>query len=72
MIQKYGDQIQLTCDQCGEESDAYHEDEFTIMIEGAKKDGWKIHRPDGDWKHLCSECSEGSALDRARKKFGLA
>lgn len=71
MIQKYGDQVQLVCDQCGEETVPYHEDDFQELVEAAKKDKWKIHRPEGEWKHLCPDCSDGSALDRARRKFGL-
>lgn len=72
MIIKDYDQIQLSCDQCGEEFLVYDEGDFEQMISDAKAAGWKITRPEGQWQHICSDCaSGGGALAAARRKFGL-
>lgn len=73
MIIKTYDQLQISCDQCGDEAPPYDEDEFEAMIAAAKADGWKITRPEGQWQHICAECaSSGGALAAARRKFGLS
>lgn len=71
-ILKDGDQIQLACDTCSEETPVYDEDEFERMIAAAKADGWQITRPQGEWEHQCSGCSgPGARLAAAKRKFGV-
>lgn len=72
MINKYADEMQLVCDVCGDETPAYDEDQFEMMVSEAKADGWVIARKDGTWHHTCSDCGkEESALAAARRKFGI-
>lgn len=72
MIVKDHDQIQLSCDDCGNETPVYDDDQFEQMISAAKSDGWTITRPSGTWEHRCSDCAlEDNALAAARRKFGI-
>lgn len=56
MIERqYGGQC-IVCDDCGEETADYDNDEFALMIQQAKEDGWKITQEDGEWCHYCPDC----------------
>lgn len=72
MILKDGGCQQIACDECGDETTTFESDEFEAMIAAIKADGWNVARPDGHWQHTCPDCvKDGSALEQARRKFGL-
>lgn len=53
---KYG-KIQLICDECeNNETDLQDKDDFDVLIDEAKQDGWLITKDDGKWKHICPRC----------------
>ena len=65
------DRVWLECDGCGETTPVAMRDEFQEMVDEAKRAGWSIARPDGEWEHHCSSCKKESRLEAARRKFGL-
>lgn len=70
MIHRDGNICMLACDSCGTETST--SDDFFALIEEAKGDGWKIRQRSGEWVHHCKDCDgEESAVERAKRKFGL-
>lgn len=64
--------VLLECDGCGDaHRQDFYADQFTLMIDTAKADGWSI-RPDGDggWTHLCKSCKP-TGVEAQRKLLGL-
>jgi len=56
MIEREGNDIQLTCDYkggCKAATDVYNKQDFNVMIKDAKADGWKIYPVNGEWRHFC-------------------
>lgn len=55
--------MQIVCDDCGEGFRAangrpglYEQDEFDVMIEDAKDNGWLLSRESKEWAHTCPDC----------------
>lgn len=70
MIQKDGNQLQIVCDECGNEyPEVFDKEDFQEMINAAKRSDWKV-TPDGEggWSHVC--CEPKSRLERAKALFG--
>ncbi|RID91875.1 hypothetical protein D2N39_11600 [Gemmobacter lutimaris] len=71
-VERYSDTVALVCDACGVTTPRRDADEFQDLVDEAKADGWRVTRRDGVWQHHCDACDEEtSALDQARRKFGL-
>jgi hypothetical protein len=71
MIQRYGTERALACDQCGDETDRYDEADFLTMVNASKDAGWTIEQDGrGEYAHSCPSCGPGSRLERAKRMFG--
>lgn len=71
IITEYGAQ-KVVCDECDINEHMVAGD-FAAEITVMKDHGWKITRPEGQWRHECPSCvHDASPLTKARKKFGLA
>ena len=71
VINRHGE-VHLSCDECGETSDAADAADFQHMVDSAKAAGWKITQRGGIWSHHCPDCD--GPVDRvelAKRKFGL-
>lgn len=56
-IEKYGYKREVTCDGCGHGfGKSFDADDFDVMIDEAKKAGWKIRKEDEGWAHYCPSC----------------
>jgi hypothetical protein len=61
-IEYEGRKMSLACEDCGTVQDkAYDRDDFHIMIQDAKDDGWRVRsrpaRAGGlEWQHFCGDC----------------
>lgn len=70
IITEYGTQ-KVVCDEC-EVNEHVIAGDFNSEIAEMKDDGWKITRPEGQWRHECPGCvADASPLTRARKMFGM-
>lgn len=70
IIKEFGTE-KIVCDSC-DVSEHIIEGDFSAEIAIMKDDGWKITRPEGQWRHECPECvGASSRLTLARKRFGL-
>ena len=60
MREKLGrNEYQIVCDECEETcTDTFGYDEFDEIIFGMKRDGWAILKEDGEWKHICEDCTK--------------
>ena len=58
MINRYGTRVELVCNECGGTSADEDQDDFEIMIEDAKRDGWVFSKAGRNWKHICPDCRE--------------
>lgn len=57
MIERDGDRIEITCNDCPAGlGKSYEQDEFDVMVDDAKAAGWRISREDGKWVHRCPKC----------------
>lgn len=55
-------QLQVTCDACPlTYRRTYAEEDFKILVEDIKSEGWKIERKGADWQHACSDCAKWAA-----------
>ena len=72
MLTKTPTQLWLTCDECGEETRSYDDDEFIRMMDDAKADGWEICKNRfSQWEHFCPECNrQTNRLAAAKRLFG--
>lgn len=58
LIQHEG-KLQITCNQCPTTyRRTYAQEDFNILREDIKLEGWKIQREAGEWTHACPECSK--------------
>jgi hypothetical protein len=60
-IERRGNNVWWSCDDCGEESDEEINDDFKEAWERLKKNGWRA-RPEkygGGWDHYCPDCVRG-------------
>lgn len=49
--------IEMECNSCKDTSEVFNEDDFYVMIEKAKSDGWWMKKlPNGIWEHTCPDC----------------
>jgi hypothetical protein len=56
MIEREAGQMQLVCDATSvRHPRSYDHDDFEVMIEDAKSDGWIVKIEKGDWKHYSPE-----------------
>jgi hypothetical protein len=56
MIDRDDGRIWLSCDECGDSTMMYENDEFSEMISDAKASGWRIRSQGGSWTHTCLSC----------------
>jgi Fe2+ or Zn2+ uptake regulation protein len=68
-IIKDGRERQLECDGCPATTDPFDHEDFQLMIDTAKRDGWQITSQNGEWSHICPDCKSTAKLDRARALF---
>lgn len=63
MIERQYGKIALSCDEeCGDHNLDFHDpDDFDVMIDEAKSDGWRIFKWGGEWKHICPFCDPQTA-----------
>jgi hypothetical protein len=48
---------QITCDSCpSSHRKVYDAEDFDIMLDDIKADGWRIVLRAGAWTHICSSC----------------
>lgn len=47
------------CSRCGDVEDLFVSGEFLEAVNEAKSIGWRVFN-DGEWKHICPSCQEGS------------
>lgn len=59
--------VRIACDECGNTTDDYDDDEFHRMVREAKQGGWRIDNRRGQYFHTCPSCVGGTELD----EFGL-
>lgn len=58
-IVKHEGLMQVTCDSCpASYRRTYAEEDFKIMVEEIKVEGWTIARAAGNWTHTCADCSK--------------
>lgn len=55
LIREYG-KIQFECDECGNTTKTHDKDDFDILKDNAKSDGWKTYKEGNEWKHRCPDC----------------
>ena len=57
-INRDRDVSEVQCDTCGEITKEYDKEDFYVMIEDIKSDGWHMKRDDktGEWEHTCPTC----------------
>lgn len=65
MIIQDGRERALECEDCPEQTDPFDKDDFKLMIETARKDGWRIVMIMGEWKHYCPDCFAGYVKAKA-------
>lgn len=54
---KHEGQMQVTCDACPTTyRRTYSEEDFQILLQDIKDEGWKIQRKADVWTHSCPEC----------------
>lgn len=69
IIKEYGSE-KIVCDEC-DVNEHMIADDFASEIAQMKVEGWKITRPEGQWRHECPACvQDASPLAKARKMFG--
>lgn len=59
MIERSGGRIELNCDECGDSPGrSFDKDDFDIMIDHAKHEGWRIFKEGKQWLHHCPDCRD--------------
>ena len=48
--------MEMECDECG--SNIHFDGNWHECINQAKEDNWFIKNEDGEWRHICSDCSD--------------
>lgn len=61
-INRDGKRIEVQCDTCSETSDEYVEEDFYVMIEEIKSQGWLMNQDftTREWRHICPTCVQAS------------
>ena len=55
-------QMQVTCNACKlTYRRTYAAEDFKILVEDIKSEGWKIERKGAEWQHACSDCAKWAA-----------
>lgn len=57
-LERYRGKIQLACDECGATTKQRDGDEFDILREDARDEGWSFWKDGAQWKHACPDCSD--------------
>lgn len=57
MIERYSGNVEMVCDGCGESAGVYPSDDFEVMVQDAKRKGWRNQKIKGDWHNYCDTCS---------------
>ena len=71
IVKEYGSE-KIVCDSCDVSEVPLDGGDFNATIAEMKEDGWRITRPEGQWRHECSQCvNDASPLTRARRMFGI-
>jgi hypothetical protein len=66
MIDRDGAMMTLVCDTTGAHyRKTYHRDDFDMMLDDAKFDGWRIVKERGEWRHYSPQAS------RAENEFDI-
>lgn len=55
-IERNGSAQQLVCDNCSDDGEEFHRDDFSLMIASEQRRGWTIRKNRGDWEHFCPKC----------------
>lgn len=63
MIERDDGYIWISCDECGDSTMQFRDDEFSEMLAEAKGSGWRIKRVAGDWVHTCLTCQPEQSED---------
>ena len=59
MIVREEGTVELACDECGEGSGAYHEDDFATLINETKSAGFVTRRVGyRSFENFCARCAE--------------
>lgn len=59
MIERLDDKIELCCDECRNSAGrTFDRDDFDVMIQHAKDEGWRIFKQGKRWKHNCADCRD--------------
>lgn len=74
VLKRPGQHLVLECEECGEEGEEFHTDDFAEMIDAAKRKEWQISNDEGEWHHVCGSCAvtdDGNSLARAQQLLGI-
>jgi hypothetical protein len=64
-IERLGGRMQITCDTCpASQRDSYGKDEFHVMTQDAKAEGWHFEKKHDGWDHFCPGCVEAARPQR--------
>lgn len=56
MIDRQGGKIIFECDSCDETFDGGDGEEFSVVWNAAKREGWKSRKVREEWVHGCARC----------------
>lgn len=56
MISRKPRQVTIECDSCPETFAGELDEEFTIVWESAKREGWRTRKIANEWLHGCPNC----------------
>lgn len=56
MIDRQGGKILIECDSCDEVFEGEKGEEFAVVWNAAKLDGWSSRKIGSDWVHACGKC----------------
>ncbi|MBP2560802.1 hypothetical protein J2857_003571 [Neorhizobium galegae] len=57
-IVKHESKMEITCNSCPVTyCRSYAEEDFSILLEDIKAEGWRIKREAAEWTHRCPDCS---------------
>lgn len=63
MIERYGGNFDVSCDNCGY-SEEFDGPDWNAMIADVKAAGWKNVRVNGEWENHCPSCCGPEAAFR--------
>ena len=56
MIDRQFERITICCDSCDEQFEGDKDEEFAIVWEAAKREGWRTRKIADTWLHGCQHC----------------